>query len=115
MYDYNATVVNVVDGDTFDADIDVGFYLRTRLRLRVLGINAPEMHGPSHAAGVAARLFATTLLREGAKVALHTEKSDDFGRWLAKVTLPDGSDFGQTMIDTQHAVPYDPRKGAVRP
>jgi micrococcal nuclease len=115
VYDYDATVINVVDGDTFDAQLQLGFYLTATLRLRVLGINAPEMHGPSHEAGAAAKAFAGSLLREGAKVVLHTEKSDDFGRWLAKVTLPDGSDFGQTMIDTQHAVPYDPRKGAARP
>ena len=42
MYDYKATVVKIVDGDTIDVDIDLGFYMVTRQRLRINRIDTPE-------------------------------------------------------------------------
>ena len=42
MYKYSATVIKVVDGDTVDLNIDLGFKLRFQLRGRFAGINAPE-------------------------------------------------------------------------
>ena len=42
MYNYNATCVKVVDGDTIDADIDLGFGVKIKKRIRLAGINAPE-------------------------------------------------------------------------
>ena len=42
MYIYQATCTRVVDGDTIDADIDLGFRMLRRERLRLLGIDTPE-------------------------------------------------------------------------
>ena len=42
MYNYNATCVKVVDGDTIDAEIDLGFDIKIKKRIRLAGINAPE-------------------------------------------------------------------------
>ena len=42
MYNYNATCVKVVDGDTIDAEIDLGFDVKVKKRIRLAGINAPE-------------------------------------------------------------------------
>ena len=42
MYNYNAICVRVVDGDTIDADIDLGFGVKIKKRIRLAGINAPE-------------------------------------------------------------------------
>ena len=42
MYTYNATVVKIVDGDTIDAEIDLGFDIKIKKRIRLSGINAPE-------------------------------------------------------------------------
>jgi micrococcal nuclease len=42
MYNYNATCVKVVDGDTIDAMIDLGFGVHVKKRIRLAGINAPE-------------------------------------------------------------------------
>ena len=42
MYNYNATCVRVIDGDTIDADIDLGFSVKIKKRIRLAGINAPE-------------------------------------------------------------------------
>ena len=42
MYNYNATCIRVIDGDTIDADIDLGFSVKIKKRIRLAGINAPE-------------------------------------------------------------------------
>jgi micrococcal nuclease len=104
LYNYEAKVTNVVDGDTCDLEISLGFYLRATHRIRLLGVNSPEMHGPGHAAGLAAKEFATSALL-GKNVVIHTEKSDVFGRWLAVVYL-DGDNFNERLLREGFAVPY---------
>ena len=43
MYEYNCEVTKIVDGDTLDVDIDLGFSVRlTKQRIRMLGIDTPE-------------------------------------------------------------------------
>ena len=42
MFEYNATVTRVVDGDTIDAMVDLGFSTHKKVRIRMMGINAPE-------------------------------------------------------------------------
>ena len=42
MYEYKAKLVKIIDGDTIDAEIDLGFKVSVRKRIRFLGINAPE-------------------------------------------------------------------------
>lgn len=113
VYTYKADIVNVVDGDTVDARIhanaDVGFNLKFDLafieRLRLLGVNCPEVHGATRAAGLAAKAFTTARLL-GKTVTIRTEKGDSFDRWLASVTLDDGTDFSAALIDAGHAVPF---------
>jgi micrococcal nuclease len=109
MYKYNAVVERVIDGDTFIAVIDLGFNISIRERIRMLGINAPEVHGDSKEKGLDAKAFLTEIL-EGEKVILETEKDDDFGRWLARVYMKEDddklTDVCQLMLDTGHAVPY---------
>lgn len=104
MYEYEAIVSNVVDGDTIDATLSLGFYLIAKLRLRLLGVNCPEMHAHDPAPGRAAKEYTTARLL-GKAVVLATHKSDDFGRWLARVTI-DGVDFNRELIDRGYAVPY---------
>lgn len=42
MYEYKAKLLKIIDGDTIDAEIDLGFKISVRKRIRFLGINAPE-------------------------------------------------------------------------
>jgi micrococcal nuclease len=104
MYEYDAKVINVVDGDTVDCVISLGFYLTATHRLRLLGVNCPEVHGPTRAEGLkAAEYTRATLL--GQTVRIRTAKSDSFGRWLCQVFV-DGLDFNQSLIDRGLAVPF---------
>lgn len=107
-YVYHARIVRVVDGDTIDLDVDLGFRLTSRQRLRVLGINAPEKSTPE---GVEAARFAADLLPVGTAILVETDRPDPrdkYGRFLATFDLPDGQDFAETMVLGGHAVRYDP-------
>ena len=45
MYTYNCKILNVVDGDTLDIEIDLGFTVRIKERVRLMGIDTPEVFG----------------------------------------------------------------------
>jgi len=104
---YRGTVDLVHDGDTVYVKLDVGFDLMVYTRIRVDGINAPELSTP---AGKTARDFARTLLAPGDPVQVVSYGWDKYGgRIDGSVQLPDGRDFAQVMLDTGHAKPYDGR------
>lgn len=90
MHEYKATVDKVVDGDTVDLDIDLGFYVRTRQRCRLLGYDAPEKFGPEKERGDAAKRHLQVLLSEPGELFVRTAKTEKYGRWLAQVELIDG-------------------------
>lgn len=109
LYNYRATVVRIVDGDTIDVDVDLGFSIHTKQRLRLLGINAPEVKGPTKAAGDAATDHLRGLLSEAAEadgsIRIHTERADSFGRYLTVVKSGQTS-VNQLMLDDGFAVPF---------
>ena len=101
---YRGTVDVVHDGDTVHVRLDVGFDLNVYTRVRIDGINAPELSTP---AGKQARDFAQTLLKPGDAVEVVSFGWDKYGgRIDGSIKMPDGRDFGQTMLDTGHAKPY---------
>jgi micrococcal nuclease len=104
MYEYDAKVINIIDGDTVDCVISLGFYLTATHRFRLLGVNCPEVHGDTKAAGLEAAAYTRATLL-GQTVRIRTAKSDSFGRWLAQVFIGD-VDFNQSLIDRGLAVPY---------
>jgi micrococcal nuclease len=102
------TVVHVVDGDTVDVDFDDG---RTE-RLRLIGIDTPEIvdpRKPVQCFGRGASAHAHELL-DGQTVSLELDASqgerDTYGRLLAYIWLPDGRNFGEVMIADGHAHEY---------
>lgn len=100
-YSYPAELVRVVDGDTVDLEVDLGFYLKARLRFRLVGIDAPEKNQPG---GEDARMALGRLLSCGA-LRIVTYKSDSFGRWLCRIRSGD-VDVNHAMVEMRHAVPY---------
>lgn len=106
MFEYQARVVSVYDADTIRADIDLGFGIWTLNQpIRVYGIDAPELNTPE---GKLARIFALTLLPNAALVTMTTfkDKKEKYGRYLGKITLPDGSDYSETIVAAGHAKTY---------
>ena len=86
-YAYEATVERVIDGDTIWVVIDVGFGTQVREKLRLRGLDCPELGSEE---GEAAKRFVTKLLSVGAKILLKTTRSEDkYGRYVADVMLND--------------------------
>ncbi|MSS70864.1 MAG: hypothetical protein EXS64_05180 [Candidatus Latescibacteria bacterium] len=90
LYTYRAVVERVVDGDTLWTCVDLGFRTWTRQKLRLRGIEAPEL---STAAGQRTRDFVAQTLAELPFVVLTTTKPDKYDRYLSDVFyLPGGTD-----------------------
>lgn len=106
MYEYTATVLRVVDGDTVWLDIDLGMDTYTRKSIRIYGIDAPEL---STEAGKEAKVAVQKLLPVGSLVLLHTIKDhkEKYGRYLGEIFLDDDVDLGSLLIEKGLAKPYD--------
>lgn len=103
-YTYRARILRVIDGDTYDVAVDVGFRLTATLPLRLARVNCPEKRTPE---GVRAAAYVAALFSPlPCPVVVRTFKPvDDFGRYLADVYLGD-VDLGQRLLETGHAVEY---------
>lgn len=87
FYNYKATLVRVIDGDTVEVDIDLGFdRISTRRKLRLLDVNTPERGQPGY--DEASALVKATLVNCD-QIAVHTVSKDSFGRWLADIWCDD--------------------------
>lgn len=90
MYEYKALVTRVVDGDTFDAEVDLGFHVKVKHRFRLMGIDTPETYRPQNEAelqhGLKAKALVQTLI-EGQQVTLRSNKIGIYGRWNAQVEI----------------------------
>ncbi len=88
-------VVRVVDGDTYDLHVDLGFHARFSARFRLAGWDTPELRGGSDfekAKAVEASSVAQSWFEENAgNVLVRTVKADSFGRWLASPFTLDAS------------------------
>jgi len=117
MFEYAATVVRVVDGDTLYLDLDLGFFIRMTIDVRLKGLNTPEIRGASREAGLKAKAFVEQALPPGALVLVKTYKAEKYGRYLADLRyLPrartrdevaaNGRSLNQELLDNGLAVPY---------
>jgi micrococcal nuclease len=105
----NATITHVVDGDTFDADLDgVG-----EVRIRMLGVNTPETVDPRKAVecfGKTASDYSKQTLAVGSRVLLEedsqADERDKYGRLLRNVILADGTDYNAKLVEEGYAYAY---------
>ena len=112
MYEYKIQeVVKIVDGDTVDIIIDLGFSLTKKERVRLAGIDTPECRTrdlEEKQMGLEAKAFITRRLADGEPSGLRvkTEKDGKYGRMLG--TLFVGSqNINQEMIERGYAWKYD--------
>jgi endonuclease YncB( thermonuclease family) len=112
LWVYRARLVRVVDGDTLDATIDAGFHAYRTERLRLLGVDTPEVFGPkAEPAGAEATIYAKAWFADAGPgdwpLIVRTEKSDVFGRFLAVVwRASDGACLNDDLLASGHAEVY---------
>ena len=114
MFEYYVKKVNkIVDGDTIDVDIDLGFDISFSSRVRLAGIDTPESRTADKlekSLGLESKAYLKHAIEEAKSVVIKTEKMDSsekYGRILGWVFL-DGSDksINQKMIDDGYAWGY---------
>ena len=117
MYEYKCKIVKIVDGDTADVDIDLGFGVwMKKQRIRFAGIDTPESRTrdlEEKKYGLAAKAFVEAHLPVGSIRTLTTVKDErgKFGRILGKFKAYDDYtdawvNLNQLMIIKHHAVEY---------
>ena len=111
MYEYSCKVERVVDGDTIDVVLDLGFDILYKSRVRLYGIDTPESRTrdlDEKARGKLAKNFLKDAIDQGEKVVIQTKLKDSrgkFGRVLGEVVV-DGVNINVKMVDENHAVAY---------
>ena len=114
MFEYFCKVTRVVDGDTIDVTVDLGFDIHHSARVRMMGIDTPESRTRNleeKALGLASKARLKELLK-GQKIKIETSKEGKgkFGRILADVIVcnKDGTEINcnQRLIEEGHARPY---------
>lgn len=108
MYQYKATLIKVIDGDTVDLNVDLGCDTFIKMRCRLFGINTPERGQPGYGE-------ATEALRQmltGVPLIVNTikDRKEKYGRYLVHIwTTPGlGDSVNSRMILANHAVKYLP-------
>jgi micrococcal nuclease len=115
LYHYKAEVISVYDGDTITVMIDQGMKHFARVKVRMIGINTPELRTKDleeKARGYAAKDYLKSRI-EGKTIVINTVKKGKFGRWLGVIWLYEegmdelGESLNDEMIRMGHAVAYD--------
>ena len=110
MYRYKVQVTRIVDGDTVDVDVDLGFgMVYKKQRVRMMGVDTPESRTrdlEEKFYGKASKAHLVSILEEG-DVQLQSHGKGKFGRILGELFIGDSTySVNQQMIDEHHAVPY---------
>jgi len=119
MYEYNVTVTKVVDGDTVDVDIDLGFGMTyKKQRVRLMGIDTPESRTRDKVEklfGKASKKHLKSLIESAEVLTLVSHDKGKFGRILGELFVYHNYghpvhqveySINQQMIDDHHAVDY---------
>jgi len=111
MYEYNCTVTRVVDGDTIDVILDLGFSVLHKCRVRLYGIDTPESRTRDKDEKVRGKLAAKYLedsIKNGTEIILRSKLKDSkgkYGRVLGEIIV-DNININQSMIEKYLAVQY---------
>ena len=113
MYVYKSKVKNIVDGDTVDVEIDLGFGIKMNERIRLYGIDTPEIRTrdlDEKARGIDAKNFLKKTLQSynnNIIIKTHFNKRGKFGRILAELYSPDmTSNINQLLVNEGHVKQY---------
>lgn len=87
MYEYQAKVIKIQDGDSLIVLTDLGFRITQEMKLRLFGIDTPKIYGPTREAGLAAKAYVQGALTVGSTIRVRTykDRTEKYGRYLAEI------------------------------
>lgn len=109
LYNYKCKVLRVIDGDTVEVDVDLGFSTWKKVTLRLDLIDAPETRTKDleeKVKGIEATEFLTKLLFEDNPegiVFIESNRVDDFGRSIAQIFTPIGNKVNSILLEAGFA------------
>lgn len=114
MYEYKCRVNKVLDGDTVDVDLDLGFnIILANQRVRMAGVDTPESrtaNAEEKPRGLLSKKKLAEKLPVGSWTKIRTQKQDSnddkFGRILGEFILDDGTNVNKWLIENNYAVAY---------
>lgn len=95
-------ILRVIDGDTYDVRIDLGFKITTWQRVRLMGVNTPETRGTEKHNGLYVKEYVRELI-EGKTLQAETFKPGKYGRYLVDIILKDGTLLSQHLLQKKMA------------
>jgi len=106
-YHYNAHIIKVYDGDTVTAIVDCGFSIKLKIRVRLYGINTPEVRGKERPEGLKSRDYLRGLILNK-DIILETikDKKGKYGRYIGIIHL-DGKNINELLVENKYAVKKD--------
>ena len=106
MYEYDAKILRVVDGDTLAVECDLGFDVSTRLNVRLSGLDAPERNTVEGKAAIA--WLEVEIATRGSDCTLRTikDRREKFGRYLGVFTFGEWC-LNDALLAAGHAKLYD--------
>ena len=112
MYEYAVKeIVKVIDGDTVDVVIDLGFNLSKKERVRLAGIDTPESRtrdAEEKVFGLEAKAYLTERLEGSEGLIVKTEKDGKYGRMLGWFYSPRSEDsINNELVESGYAWEYD--------
>lgn len=103
-YCYNALITKVYDGDTVTALVDLGFKIKTTIKVRLAGINAPEVRGKSRPEGLKTRDFLRDIiLDQEVIIKTQKDKKGKYGRYIGVIYLKD-KNVNELLVEKKLAV-----------
>ena len=108
LYTYKARCASVYDGDSITVDIDLGFnHWMLKQKIRLFGINTPEVRGSDRLGGLIARDRLRELI-EGRDIILasHRDRAGKYGRWLGTIYIDD-ININKLLLDEGLATIYE--------
>lgn len=108
MYNCKAKIIDVYDGYTVTAMVDLGFLHFQEMKLRLYGIDTPELRGEEKEAGIIVRdIVREMILNKDVEIHSYKDKQGKYGRYLANIIV-DGVDVNEWLVENNHAKPYFP-------
>ena len=111
VYEYPAEVTKIVDGDTIDANIDIGFSVFVKKRIRLMGMDTWESRTrdlEEKAKGLAAKARLKDLLKQqDNKFLLISHGLGKYGRVLGTIMLEGGKSANDILVEEGHGYAYD--------
>jgi micrococcal nuclease len=114
MYEYHVKeIIKIVDGDTVDLVLDLGFSTFVQQRLRLKGIDTPELSSTNESERIIAneaKGYVSVWLINQKKLTVKTFKDDKYGRIIAEIYGDDSLCLNKILIDNGYAWEYDGSK-----